>query len=100
MGPEELGRGWGGEGGVMELLLPLAGVLVPLLLLAGVALVTILLLRRAKLATPTAGSAAHPALRATDPALATLRDRYARGELDTAEYEERRHRLLDEAASL
>lgn len=100
MGPEEMGRGWASEGGVMELLLPLVGVLVPLLLLAGVVLVTILLLRRAKLATPTAESTAHPALRAGDPALATLRDRYARGELDTAEYEERRHRLLDEAASL
>ena len=98
MGLEEMGHG--GEGGVLELLLPLVGMLVPLLLLAGVALVTILLLRRAKLVTPMVESPAHPAPRTADPALATLRDRYARGELDTAEYEERRHRLLDEAASL
>lgn len=100
MGPEEMARSWGGEGGVMELLLPLVGMLVPLLLLTGVALVTILLLRRTKLATPGVGHTMPAAVPATDPALATLRDRYARGELDTAEYEERRHRLLDEAASL
>ncbi len=76
-----------------------AAVLVPLLLLAGVALVTILLLRRAKLANPGEYHTAPP-LHATDPALTILRDRYVRGELSTADYEEWRHRLSDSGESL
>jgi putative membrane protein len=35
-----------------------------------------------------------------DRALAILRERYARGEIDSAEYEERRRRLLDEIPTL
>lgn len=34
-----------------------------------------------------------------DRALATLRERYARGEIDHAEYEERRERLLRDASA-
>jgi uncharacterized membrane protein len=95
MGEREFGYGgWGAEGLVTDMLVPLLGMLVPLLLLAGVALVTILLLRRAKLANPGEYHTAPPP-HATDPALTILRERYARGELATAEYEERRHRLLD-----
>jgi len=100
MGEREFGYGgWGAEGMVTDMLVPLLGMLVPLLLLAGVALVTILLLRRAKLANPGEYHTAPP-LHATDPALTILRDRYARGELSTADYEERRHRLSDSGESL
>jgi len=38
--------------------------------------------------------------RRDDTALAVLRERYARGEIDRAEYEERRRRLLDETLPL
>lgn len=86
--------GWGREELVADLLLPLLGTLVPLLLLAGIVLLVILLLRRAQLAGPGAGHSTLP-VQAMDPALTTLRDRYARGELDTADYEERRRRLLE-----
>jgi len=73
--------------------------LVPLLLLAGVVLVTILLLRRAEPANPGEYHTAPPP-QATDPALTILRDRHARGELSTAGYEERRHRLSDSGEAL
>ncbi len=101
MDEREFGRGgWGAEGMVTDMLVPLLGMLVPLLLLAGVALVTILLLRRAKLASPGVGYHTAPPLHPTDPALTILRDRYARGELSTADYEERRHRLSDSGEAL
>jgi len=101
MGYEEMGaQGWGREGMLADMLVPLLGMEVPLLLLAGVALVTILLLRRAKLADPGVGYHTAPPVQAIDPALTILRERYARGELATAEYEERRRRLLDGTESL
>lgn len=79
MGPEEMDHGgWGGEGLLTELLSSLVGTLVPLLLLAGVAFLAVLLLRRAKLVGPGVGPTTPPAAQATDPALAILRDRYAR----------------------
>ncbi len=90
--------GWGGGDAV----LPLLGMLVPLVFLAGLALLAFLLLR-GRLA-PVLGRfdrvSFAPAPPPADPALALLRDRYARGEIDTAEYEERRQRLLGEHGNL
>jgi putative membrane protein len=92
----EFGRGgWGGEA-----LLP--GFILLVLVLAGMALLVVFFLR----STGYFGnSATHQTPRPTpqphaDPSLQLLRERYARGEIDTAEYEERRRRLLDEPASL
>ncbi len=86
-GERDFGHGgWGAEGPVTSMLMPLLGMLVLRLLLAGVALVTILLLRRAKLANPGEYHTAPPP-HPTDPALTVLRERYARGEFATAEYE-------------
>lgn len=97
---DELGRGgWGGEGVVMGLL-PLVGMLVPLLLLAGLAFLVLLLSRRAQPVGIGAGHTTPPMVPITEPALTILRDRYARGELDTADYEERRRRLSEEGESL
>jgi len=64
-----------------------------------VALVTILLPRRGKRATPGEYRAAPP-LHPTAPALTILRERYARGERSTADYEARRHRLSDSGEAL
>ena len=88
---------WGGAWG-FELL----GPLLTLLVWGGLALGVVLLLRGGRFGG--GGGAEHlappPPRRAEDPALAILRERYARGEIDTAEYEERRRRLLDESHTL
>ena len=91
---------WGGGAWGFELL----GPLLTLLVWGGLALGVVLLLRGGRFGAGGAG-AEHlapppPPRRAEDPALAILRERYARGEIDTAEYEERRHRLLDEPPTL
>lgn len=85
--------GWGGG----EALL---GLLLPILFLVGLAVLALLVLRSAgRFSLGGAGAAPPPAPRPSeDRALVLLRERYARGDLDTAEYEERRHRLRDELA--
>ena len=83
-----------GDSGGGEVLLPLLGTLVPLFFLAGVVLLAVLLLRGRWAFSPWRPMGAPPAPPPADPALIVLRDRYARGEIDTAEYEERRLRLL------
>ena len=94
MGHGDFGHGgWGGEA-------LLSGISFLVLAIVVVVFLGVLLLRNrggftfgGGLATPTPRPLA-------DPALLLLRERYARGEIETAEYEERRHRLLDETADL
>lgn len=92
MDHEAFGRGgWGGG----EALL---GLLLPLLFLAMTAAL-VLLVVRASGRFRLGGGRGTPPLAPRPPedrVLALLRERYARGELDTADYEERRHRLRDE----
>jgi putative membrane protein len=82
----------------------LLGLLLPLVFLVGAVALVVLLLPALRASGrfglgggDTPPSAARPP---EDRALALLRERYARGELDTAEYEERRHRLRDEPSGL
>ncbi len=79
----------------------IAGMLPPLLLWGGVLLVAVLalrggLLRKGGALAPTPPPAARP----EDRALAILRERYARGEIDGADYDERRRGLLDDPPQL
>jgi putative membrane protein len=84
----------------------LLGLLVPLLFLVGAVALVLLALPtlRASGRFGLGGGGDMPPPAATRPpedrALALLRERYARGELDTADYEERRHRLRDEPPEL
>ena len=89
---------WGGGAWGFELL----GPLLTLLVWGGLALGVVLLLRGGRFGGGAGAEhlAPPPPRRAEDPALAILRERYARGEIDTAEYEERRRRLLDESHTL
>jgi putative membrane protein len=77
----------------------LLGPVLTLLFWGGLVLGIVLLVRGGGLGA--GGREAPPPPRPTeDRALAILRERYARGEIDTAEYEERRRRLLDESSTL
>ena len=95
MDHEAFGPGiWGGG----EALL---GLLLPLLVLVVLAAVGLLALRASGHLSPGGTGTPSPAPRPPeDRALALLRERYARGELDTTDYEERRHRLRDEPPEL
>jgi putative membrane protein len=87
--------GWGGE-------MLLSGLLFSGLLLAVGAVFVVLLLRNAGVFGLVAARliSSSPSQPRTDSALVLLRERYARGEIDTAEYEERRQRLLDELSTI
>jgi putative membrane protein len=77
------GGQWGGFGMVV-------GPIFTILILAGIIAGVIYLVRLFGASGPAAGShAAH------DPALAVLKERYAKGEIDTAEFAERKKLLTD-----
>ena len=77
----------------------LLGSLLTLLLWSGLIL-GIILLVRGGLGAGGERAAPPPPRPVEDRALAILRERYARGEIDSAEYEERRQRLLDATPTL
>lgn len=72
-------------GGMMAVGMP-AMVLSGLMVFAGVVLLVVWLLRQ--------GTGQDRSMQRDDRALAALRDRFARGEIDRTEYEERRRVLL------
>ena len=78
--------GWGGDGSGM-----IFGPLIMILVLAAVIAVTVLLVRW--IGGPWPGGSSHQA--PTSTPLDILKERYARGEIDKEEYEERR-RVLGE----
>ena len=80
-------QGMGGMGGMMAACLGMMPLVVAAWAAVALAAVSVArrLWRRRQLSVP-AGTAG-------DAALATLRERYARGEIDRAEYEERRQAL-------
>ena len=98
MDHEAFGPGiWGGGEALLGLFIPLV------LLVGAVVLLALLLPALRSSGRFGLGEGDTPPLAARpreDRALALLRERYARGELDTAEYEERRHRLRDEPLEL
>jgi putative membrane protein len=88
--PDGMVWGWG-----------LLGTLLPLLPWAGLILGVALLARngRPRLGTDRPAPLSQQVV-PDDRALTILRERYARGEIDTSEYEERRRSLLGEQPSL
>ena len=74
---------------------PWFGVLLLLLLAAGVALLALTLWRSSRLVGVTGAAASTPSGTTRDPALAELRLRYARGEIDRDEYLQRATDLGD-----
>ena len=78
----------------------LLGPVLTLLLWGGLVLGIVLLVRGGFGTDGMRTAPPQPPHPAQDGALAILRERYARGEIDSAEYEERRRRLLDETPTL
>jgi putative membrane protein len=92
-----MGHGYGGHG---DWGWGLLGALLPLLFWGGL-LLTLALAVRGGLPGRLGGQLPPtPANRPVDRALAILRERYARGEIDSTEYEERRRWLLDDPPNL